>query len=73
MALDKNVLAAALAETFQKAFDEGWTQQQVANGLATAIDAFVRSAEVAAVKSKLALDIPNNSGTGTQTGTVKLQ
>lgn len=73
MALDKNVLAAALAETFQKAFDEGWTQQQVANGLATAIDAFVRSAEVAGVKSKLTLDVPNNSGTGTQTGTVKLQ
>lgn len=73
MALNKNTLAAAIKTTFETAADQAWTAQQVADGLATAIDAFVRSAEVAGVKSKLALDVPNNTGTGTQTGTVHLQ
>lgn len=73
MALDRKQLAAAIKTTFDTSSAEGWTTEQVADGLATAIDDYVRAAEVREVKTKLQLDVPNNTGSGTQVGAVKLQ
>lgn len=79
MPLNKAVLAAAIKTTFDaaRAADPSLTPdqvaQQVADGLANAIDAFVRNGDVGGVQSKLTLDIPNNTGTGAQLGVVHIQ
>ncbi len=85
MALDKNQLAAAIKAAFdaaqaaEKADAESSDQfmqrigKLVADGIAAAVDTYVRAAEVGGVK----VDVvgPGNQplGTGTQTGAVKLQ
>jgi hypothetical protein len=81
MALNKNALAAAIKTTFEtakvKSEDPSLTPeqilQQVADSLAAAIDTFVRGGDVIGVKSTLKLDVPTNSGTGSQTGAVHIQ
>ncbi len=67
MALDRNVLEAALIAAFQQGLDDpAWTKEQAAGALADAIDAFLRSAEVTGVTTDV-VD-PGNApiGTGTQ-------
>ena len=73
MALDSKQLAKAIQLTFDSAAAEGWSTEQVADGLAQAIDDYVRRAEVQGVETKLELDVPNNTGSGAQVGSVPLQ
>lgn len=73
MPLNKSTLSDALKGVFKQALEESWTSDQVADGLADAIDTFVRSADVTSV----AVTVKNASnvviGSGTQTGVGKLQ
>lgn len=73
MALDRNTLAAAIQATFESAAAEGWTAKEVAGGLADAIHAYVQAGEVREVKTKLELDVRNNTGSGFQVGSVPLR
>lgn len=69
MALDKGQLANAFRQTFQQAKDEAWSSDQVAEALADAIDAFVRSGDVVGITTEVR-DAGNTLiGTGVQTGT----
>lgn len=74
MALDKTLLAAALETAFTTGkADPNWTLAQAAGAMADAIDAYVRTAEVAGVTSDVA-DLTNKPiGKGAQTGAVKLK
>jgi hypothetical protein len=66
MALDKNTLAEAIRTAFESAKEEEWTVAQVAEALASAIDAFVKSGDVVDVVVEVK-DVGNNViGTGVQ-------
>jgi hypothetical protein len=65
MALNKNQLKNAIVAAMRQAKDEGWTEVQVADAWAKAIDDYVRAAVVKNVK----VDITN----GQQTGAVPLE
>ncbi|MBZ4373778.1 hypothetical protein [Corallococcus sp. AS-1-6] len=73
MALNKTTLATKLKDTFKRARDESWSSDQVADGLASAFDEYVRAADVVSVQ----VTVRNTSnvviGTGTQSNTGKLQ
>jgi shikimate kinase len=56
MTLRKAALAAALQKAFEDATDKKWEAPEVANALANAIDAYVRSMEVKGVTVTGALD-----------------
>ena len=73
MALSKPQLAQALKTAFQSAKDNAWSTDQVADALADAINTFVLGADVAGVT--VSVVNPSNVviGSGTQTGTGKLQ
>lgn len=70
MALDKTALTAALKAGFEAGMgDENWTLQQAAGAMATAIDAYVRTAEVINVTADVVDGGGNLIGTAAQTGT----
>jgi len=73
MPLDKVTLAKTLKQLFKDAKDNNWESDQVAGELTDAIDQFVRSGDVVQVT----VDVRDSSnvliGTGTQTGTGKVQ
>jgi hypothetical protein len=73
MALDKTTLAAAIGQTFSDAKANNWSELQVADALADAIDAYVRGATVTGVTVSVSITSPHaHTGTGTQTGSVTL-
>ncbi len=73
MALNQAKLTDDIKTTFQTAKDQGWSIDQVAAALASAIDAYVRGGDVTQVT--VTVTDKNNTviGTGTQTGTGKIQ
>jgi hypothetical protein len=73
MALNKSQLAQLLKTTFQSAKDNSWSSDQVADSLADAINTFVLTAEVSGVQVSVVNSNNVVIGTGTQTGTGKLQ
>jgi hypothetical protein len=73
MALNQSTLSQALKDTFSKAKANSWTSDQVADSLATAINTFVTSAAVVGVTVTVVNPANQPIGTGTQTGTGKLQ
>jgi len=73
MALDQSKLSQALKDTFKSAKDNSWSSDQVADALAGAIKDFVVSAEVAGVTVNVVNNANQPIGTGTQSGTGKLQ
>lgn len=73
MALNRDTLATSIKALFKTAFDEAWTSEQVAEGLAQAIDAYVRTAAVTGVTVTVKNASNVTIGTGTQTGTGSLQ
>ncbi|MBZ4417430.1 hypothetical protein [Myxococcus sp. RHSTA-1-4] len=73
MALNKTELADSIRGLFQKAFDESWSSEQVADALAEAIDTYVRAAAVTGVTVTVTNTSNTVIGTGTQTGTGSLQ
>ena len=73
MALDKSTLSQALKDTFQSAKDHSWSSDQVADALADAIHTFVLGAAVVGVTVNVVNTANQLIGTGTQTGTGKLQ
>jgi hypothetical protein len=73
MALSKPQLAQALKTTFQSAKDNSWSSDQVADALADAINTFVLGADVAGVTVSVVNLTNVVIGSGTQTGTGKLQ
>lgn len=74
MALDKNALRDALKAAFQAGLDDpDWSQDDAAQALADAIDAYVRAAAVVNVTVNV-FDVGHvQIGTGTQVGTGSLQ
>lgn len=69
MALDKNLLAAALKTAFEAGLgDPDWSAEDAANAMADAIDSYVRGADVTGITT----DVTDLGGTlighGTQTG-----
>jgi hypothetical protein len=73
MALNKTNLATTFKATFKQAKDEAWDSDRVADALADAIDAYTKTADVVGVTVSV-VDTSNHPlGTGTQTGTGKLQ
>ncbi len=73
MALDQTKLSQALKDTFSSAKANSWSSDQVADSLATAINAFVTSADVVGVSVNVVNPANQPIGTGTQSGTGKLQ
>ena len=73
MALDLSKLSQALTDTFQSAKDNSWSSDQVADALAGAINSFVLSADVVGVTVNVVNTANQPIGTGTQSGTGKLQ
>jgi len=73
MALDKSTLSQALKDTFKSAKDNSWSSDQVADALAGAINTFVLSADVVGVTVNVVNNANQPIGTGTQSGTAKLQ
>jgi hypothetical protein len=74
MPLDKTALRDALKAAFQQGLaDPDWTQDDAAQALADAIDAYVRAAQVVGISVNV-VDAGNvQIGTGTQVGTGSLQ
>jgi hypothetical protein len=81
MALDKKNLQKQIHAAFKKAQetpppndpkDSDTVQKQIlielAQDIANAIDSFVRSGAVVGITTHVILDIPNETGTGKQTG-----
>ncbi|MGV6875477.1 hypothetical protein ACUSIJ_22645 [Pseudochelatococcus sp. B33] len=67
MALDKAGLAAALKTAFAQGMDDpDWTQDDAAQALADAIDAFVRTASVTGITTIVTDAGANVIGHGTQ-------
>ena len=73
MPLDKDTLTTTIKTTFQTAKEENWTADQVAEALANAIDACVRSGDVTGITTDVRDFADNPIGTGTQTGTGKIE
>ncbi|WP_163993092.1 hypothetical protein [Pyxidicoccus caerfyrddinensis] len=73
MALDKQALATKLKDTFKRAKEESWTSDQVADALAAAVDAYVRSAEVVGVRTTVRNPSNVVIGSGTQNNLGNLQ
>jgi hypothetical protein len=74
MALDKNALRDALKAAFQQGLDDpDWSQDDAAQALADAIDAYVRAAAVVNVTVNVFDPGQVQIGTGTQVGTGSLQ
>ncbi len=73
MALNKSQLAQDLKTTFQSAKDNSWTSDQVADALADAFNKYVLTADVTGVQVSVVNAGNVVIGTGTQTGTGKLQ
>ena len=73
MALNQSTLSQALKNTFSQAKANSWTSDQVADALAAAINSFVASADVVGVTVNVVSAANQPLGTGTQTGTGKLQ
>lgn len=72
MPLDKQTLTATIKATFKSAKEEEWTADQVAEALADAIDAFVKSGDVTGITTEVK-DGDNIIGTGTQTGAGQIE
>ena len=60
MSLDKGGLKTKLLDMMTKAANENWTPDQVADGLATAIDGYVRGGTVSGVVVALPDGTPAN-------------
>jgi hypothetical protein len=73
MALNQSTLSQALKDTFSKAKANSWSSDQVADALAAAINSFVVSADVVGITVNVVNPSNQPIGTGTQTGTGKLQ
>ena len=74
MALDKSALCDALKAAFQQGMENpDWTQDDAAQALADAIDAYVRGAEVVGIAVDVFDAGSTQIGTGTQTGNGTLQ
>ena len=70
MPLNKTDLTDALKAAFEAGMtDENWTLLQAADAMATAIDTYVRSADVINVIADVSDTGGNPIGTATQTGT----
>lgn len=69
MSLDKATLSKDLLTMMNNAQDQAWSKQQVADAMAGAIDAYVRSAVVSGVLVLL----PGGSQQASQTGEVGLR
>ena len=73
MPLNKNTLRNAILAAFETAKEEEWEADEVAQALADAIDAFVRSGDVAGVDIEIeTLNGNPANGSGTQAGVVHL-
>ena len=74
MPLDKNALRDALITAFQQGLDDpAWTQEDAAQAMADAIDAFVRNADVVGIEVDVVDGASIHIGTGTQIGTGLLE
>jgi len=73
MALDKTTLAQTIKTTFDNAKRLSWESDQVASALADAIHGYVTGADVIGVTVRVVDNASTPIGTGTQTGTGKLQ
>ncbi len=70
MPLDKATLTTALTAAFEQGMaDPDWTLGQAADAMATAIDDYVRAADVSGVSTNVVDPASTPIGTGTQTGT----
>jgi hypothetical protein len=73
MPLDKDGLRTAIKDTFNSAYAQNWSQDQVATALANAIDTYVRSGDIVHVTVQVTDPTNKVIGTGTQTGVGKIQ
>lgn len=73
MPLNQSSLAQALKTTFSNSKANSWSSHQVADALAAAINTFVSGADVVGVTVNVVSTTNQALGTGTQTGTGKLQ
>lgn len=73
MSLQLDTLTSAIKTTFETAKAQNWTSDQVAASLASAIDAYLRSGDVVQVTVQVRDSNNVMIGTGTQTGTGKIQ
>ena len=73
MPLNESSLAQALKDAFNQSKANSWSSDQVADALATAINTFVTGADVVGVTVNVVSTTNQPLGTGTQTGTGKLQ
>ena len=86
MPLNINTLQTAIKQAFEKAkntpppADPNQADQvqdeiltQLAQDLATAVNNFIRSGDVVGITTAVVLDIPNETGVGTQTGVGRVQ
>lgn len=74
MPLDKNALRDALLAAFEQGMDDpAWTQEDAAQAMADAIDAYVRAAEVIGVATEVRDLGAVVIGSGTQVGNGTLQ
>ncbi len=73
MPLDQSTLAQALKTAFSQAKANSWSSDQVADAMAAAIDTFVIGADVVGVTVNVVSPTNQPLGTGSQTGTGKLQ
>ena len=73
MPLNKATLKDAIRTSFDTAKSQGWSTEQIAQALADAIDAFVRSGDVKQVSVRVTSGEGAELGTGAQTGVGKVQ
>jgi hypothetical protein len=73
MPLDKDGLTVAIKNTFINALSQNWSQDQVATALANAIDTYVRGGDIVHITVQVTDPTNKVIGTGTQTGTGKIQ
>jgi hypothetical protein len=73
MSLDKSKLAQALKDVFKSATENSLSSDQVADGIASAIDDYVVAAAVVGVNVDVVDNAGQAIGTGAQTGAGKLQ
>lgn len=83
MALNKGKLRDDILAVFETAKDEEWGTEEVSQGLADAIDAYVRGGDVTGVETNVNVETALNdltvpqtlvgSGTGTQNNTGRIE